>query len=66
MYGYYSFFRAEELETALMEMVKQDNRRQLSARVYLDDHYCCSLYHKSLPISVVDPLTTKMLQKTCS
>ncbi|GMP85291.1 hypothetical protein CsSME_00038509 [Camellia sinensis var. sinensis] len=25
--------RAEELETALMEMVKQDNRRQLSARV---------------------------------
>ncbi|CAL5417999.1 unnamed protein product [Camellia sinensis] len=26
--------RAEELETALMEMVKQDNRRQLSARVY--------------------------------
>ena len=32
----FSFFfsRAEELETALMEMVKQDNRRQLSARVY--------------------------------
>lgn len=28
------FFRAEELETALMEMVKQDNRRQLSARVH--------------------------------
>lgn len=28
-----SFVRAEELETALMEMVKQDNRRQLSARV---------------------------------
>lgn len=26
-------FRAEELETALMEMVKQDNRRELSARV---------------------------------
>lgn len=26
-------YRAEELETALMEMVKQDNRRQLSARV---------------------------------
>ncbi|GAY67020.1 hypothetical protein CUMW_253350 [Citrus unshiu] len=25
--------RAEELETALMEMVKQDNRRQLSARI---------------------------------
>lgn len=25
--------RAEELETALMEMVKQDNRRQLSAKV---------------------------------
>lgn len=25
--------RAEELETALLEMVKQDNRRQLSARV---------------------------------
>ncbi|XP_058109957.1 uncharacterized protein LOC131253138 isoform X2 [Magnolia sinica] len=28
-----STLRAEELETALMEMVKQDNRRQLSARV---------------------------------
>ncbi|KAG7031847.1 MDR1, partial [Cucurbita argyrosperma subsp. argyrosperma] len=28
-----SILRAEELETALMEMVKQDNRRQLSARV---------------------------------
>lgn len=28
------FIRAEELETALMEMVKQDNRRQLSARVH--------------------------------
>lgn len=28
------FSRAEELETALMEMVKQDNRRELSARVY--------------------------------
>ncbi|XP_057981838.1 uncharacterized protein LOC131167075 isoform X6 [Malania oleifera] len=28
-----SLLRAEELETALMEMVKQDNRRQLSARV---------------------------------
>lgn len=27
--------RAEELETALMEMVKQDNRRQLSAKVEL-------------------------------
>lgn len=27
--------RAEELETALMEMVEQDNRRQLSAKVYL-------------------------------
>jgi hypothetical protein len=26
-------FRADELETALMEMVKQDNRRQLSAKV---------------------------------
>lgn len=26
-------FRAEELETALMEMVKQDNRRLLSAKV---------------------------------
>jgi hypothetical protein len=25
--------RADELETALMEMVKQDNRRQLSAKV---------------------------------
>ncbi|XP_059666152.1 uncharacterized protein LOC132311976 [Cornus florida] len=28
-----SVLRAEELETALMEMVKQDNRRQLSAKV---------------------------------
>ena len=28
-------FRAEELETALMEMVKLDNRRELSARVCL-------------------------------
>ncbi|KAK4349053.1 hypothetical protein RND71_031808 [Anisodus tanguticus] len=27
--------RAEELETALMEMVKEDNRRQLSARVLM-------------------------------
>jgi hypothetical protein len=25
--------RADELETALMEMVKQDNRRELSAKV---------------------------------
>ncbi|KAK4281429.1 hypothetical protein QN277_012923 [Acacia crassicarpa] len=28
-----TIIRAEELETALMEMVKQDNRRELSARV---------------------------------
>ncbi|GAV63725.1 RabGAP-TBC domain-containing protein [Cephalotus follicularis] len=28
-----ALLRAEELETALMEMVKQDNRRQLSAKV---------------------------------
>ncbi|KAA3481689.1 TBC1 domain family member 8B-like isoform X1 [Gossypium australe] len=28
-----AILRSEELETALMEMVKQDNRRQLSARV---------------------------------
>ncbi|KAL6987488.1 hypothetical protein U1Q18_013236 [Sarracenia purpurea var. burkii] len=28
-----AILRAEELETALMEMVKQDNRRQLSARI---------------------------------
>ncbi|XP_054816298.1 GTPase-activating protein GYP2-like isoform X1 [Prosopis cineraria] len=28
-----AIIRAEELETALMEMVKQDNRRELSARV---------------------------------
>ncbi|XP_022861713.1 ecotropic viral integration site 5 protein homolog isoform X2 [Olea europaea var. sylvestris] len=28
--------RAEELEAALMEMVKQDNRRELSARVFLE------------------------------
>ncbi|XP_014513389.1 TBC1 domain family member 8B [Vigna radiata var. radiata] len=28
-----SILRAEELETALMEMVKQDNRRELSAKV---------------------------------
>ncbi|KAK1572269.1 hypothetical protein Q3G72_029945 [Acer saccharum] len=30
-----ALLRAEELETALMEMVKQDNRRQLSAKVEL-------------------------------
>ncbi|KAG8645182.1 rab GTPase-activating protein 1 isoform X3 [Manihot esculenta] len=30
-----AILRAEELETALMEMVKQDNRRQLSARVLM-------------------------------
>jgi len=28
-----SVSRADELETALMEMVKQDNRRELSAKV---------------------------------
>jgi uncharacterized membrane protein len=28
-----SIYRADELETALMEMVKQDNRRELSAKV---------------------------------
>ena len=27
-------FRAEELETALMEMAQHDNRRELSARVF--------------------------------
>lgn len=31
--NFFLFIRAEELETALMEMVKQDNRRQLSAKV---------------------------------
>jgi hypothetical protein len=31
--NFFPFIRAEELETALMEMVKQDNRRQLSAKV---------------------------------
>jgi hypothetical protein len=31
---FFFFSRAEELETALMEMVQQDNRRQLSAKVY--------------------------------
>jgi hypothetical protein len=31
---FFCFCRADELETALMEMVKQDNRRQLSAKVY--------------------------------
>ena len=35
------FSRAEELETALMEMVKQDNRRQLSARVCPTKHATC-------------------------
>ncbi|CAN1237715.1 TBC1 domain family member 8B [Linum grandiflorum] len=30
-----ALLRADELETALMEMVKQDNRRQLSARVLM-------------------------------
>lgn len=28
--------RADELETALMEMVKQDNRRELSAKVSIE------------------------------
>lgn len=32
-FNFFLFIRAEELETALMEMVKQDNRRQLSAKV---------------------------------
>lgn len=32
-FSLFLFYRAEELETALMEMVKQDNRRQLSAKV---------------------------------
>jgi hypothetical protein len=31
--NFFPFTRAEELETALMEMVKQDNRRELSAKV---------------------------------
>lgn len=37
LWNFFFFFfdRAEELETALMEMVKQDNRRVLSARVHL-------------------------------
>lgn len=34
-----SLFRAEELETALMEMVKQDNRRQLHARVLNSENF---------------------------
>ncbi|XP_059667735.1 uncharacterized protein LOC132313096 isoform X2 [Cornus florida] len=34
--------RAEELETALMEMVKQDNRRQLSAKVRGLESSCCT------------------------
>lgn len=33
--NWFHVYRAEELETALMEMVKQDNRRELSAKV------CC-------------------------
>ena len=36
-------YRAEELETALMEMVKQDNRRQLSARVYKKLDVCSDI-----------------------
>lgn len=32
-YFFSSISRADELETALMEMVKQDNRRELSAKV---------------------------------
>ncbi|CAM8975360.1 unnamed protein product [Rhodiola kirilowii] len=35
--------RSEELETALMEMVKQDNRRQLSARVEQLEHEVAEL-----------------------
>lgn len=34
---FYYFARSEELETALMEMVRQDNRRLLSARVRFED-----------------------------
>lgn len=38
----FSIYRAEELEIALMEMVKQDNRRQLSAKVTTKlDVLCC-------------------------
>lgn len=37
--------RAEELETALMEMVKQDNRRQLSARVEQLEEEVSELQH---------------------
>ncbi|KAK4731031.1 hypothetical protein R3W88_024019 [Solanum pinnatisectum] len=37
--------RAEELETALMEMVKEDNRRQLSARVEQLEQEVAELRH---------------------
>uniref|UniRef100_A0A7N0TLL2 Rab-GAP TBC domain-containing protein n=1 Tax=Kalanchoe fedtschenkoi TaxID=63787 RepID=A0A7N0TLL2_KALFE len=37
--------RSEELETALMEMVKQDNRRQLSARVEQLEQEVAELRH---------------------
>ncbi|TMW94766.1 hypothetical protein EJD97_009835 [Solanum chilense] len=37
--------RAEELETALMEMVKEDNRRQLSARVEQLEQEVADLRH---------------------
>lgn len=32
-FNFFLFIRAEELEIALMEIVKQDNRRELSAKV---------------------------------
>jgi len=35
VYVFPTLNRAEELETAFMEMVKEDNRLELNARVYL-------------------------------
>jgi hypothetical protein len=47
---FFCFCRADELETALMEMVKQDNRRQLSAKVY-SLSYCLQRKHSIMEIS---------------
>ena len=53
------FSRAEELETELMKMVKQDNQWQLSARVYLK-------FIKKLILEVVLSAYYVTLQNICA
>jgi len=47
MYVFPTLNRAEELETALMEMVKEDNRLELNARVCMFGWFIflCDLSH---------------------